>query len=262
MEAHHKQAIERLIKLFEDDPRYRALIIAGSIAHGNAKSSSDIDVVIVASDEEFERRKQTNDYAYFNFEICDYPGGYIDGKVVNLQFLEEAADHASEPTRYAYVGAYPAYSHIPGLDDLLKRIATYPEHEREKKMASFYSQILVLGRYFVHQAIQRDDPYLLLHTVSDLVLFGGRLILAYNRQFFPCHKSLLEAVAQAPAKPDDFLSLADTLLRHPTADNAQAFCDCISNFQDWGIDYMQGISHFFEDVEWNWRSGYPPLEDS
>ncbi|GCE10524.1 nucleotidyltransferase domain-containing protein [Tengunoibacter tsumagoiensis] len=261
MEAHHERTIQRLIELFQNDPRFPALIISGSIAHGNANPTSDVDVLLVASDEEYERRSAANDLIYFNTEICDYPGGYIDGKIVNLAFLQAAAAHGSEPTRYALIGAYPAYSHIPGLDELLKQITTYPEQERDRKMASFYSQIMVIHGYFIDQSVKYDNAYLLIHSISDLVLYAGRLLLAYNRRFFPCHKSLLDAISQVEQKPDDFIELANRALREPDAANAKALANCIMNYRDWGINYMEAINHFSRDSEWNWLDGRPPLAD-
>ena len=262
MYAHHERAIQRLIELLQDDSRFPALIISGSIAHKKETERSDVDVLLVASEEEYARRERINDFVYFNTEICDYPGGYIDGKVIAMPFLQEAAARGSEPTRYAYEGAFIAYSHIPDLQAVLEQITRYPEEEREGKMASFYSQVLLQSGYFIREADRRQDLYLKLHTASDLVLFGGRLLLAYNRILFPCHKSLMEAVEAAPEKPERYIELAETVMREPTPENAQAFQEAITNFHNWGISYMDALSYFFKDIEWNWRSGYPPLEDA
>lgn len=261
MEEHHKRAIQHLVDIFIADPRYQACIIAGSLAQGRGKPSSDIDVLLVASDEEYAYRQSIDNFAYFNFEVCDYPGGYIDGKIINRQFLLDAADHGSEPTRAAYVGAYPAYSHIPDLKEILARIPVYPEHEREAKMRSFFAQVLLQGNYFVSEAEKRNDPYLMMHTASDLVLFGGRLILAYNHVLFPCHKSLMETLNKVDNKPDNFLELAEKVLHEPNVHNAVTFRDCITSFRDWGLSYEEAVTQYFYDIEWNWRRGKAPVED-
>ncbi|NNF40149.1 MAG: nucleotidyltransferase domain-containing protein, partial [Woeseiaceae bacterium] len=51
---HHQRAIDRLADAYRDDPRFRALIIGGSVAKGYAREDSDVDFLIVASDEVFE----------------------------------------------------------------------------------------------------------------------------------------------------------------------------------------------------------------
>jgi len=51
---HHQRAIDRLADTYRDDPRFRGLIIGGSIAKGYAREDSDVDFLIIATDEAFE----------------------------------------------------------------------------------------------------------------------------------------------------------------------------------------------------------------
>ena len=46
---------------YRDDPEFRALIIGGSVAKGCARVDSDVDFLIVATDEVFERRLAARD---------------------------------------------------------------------------------------------------------------------------------------------------------------------------------------------------------
>lgn len=265
MEAQHQRVIERLTELFADDPRYPALIVGGSVAKGRARPDSDVDILLVATDEEYARHAATQDFWYLNREICDYEGGYAEGKIIDMQFLLDVAAHGSEPARAAFVGAFVAYSRIPELQQVLERIPVYPEHERQEKIESFYSQVLLLN-WFVREAEKRDDRYLLLHAVSDLVLYGGRLILAHNRILYPYHKWFMYEVQRAEHKPADFLELIEHLLAQPGTIYAQAFSESLINFHDWGVTYEQAVVRFMQDTEWNWRlgtrTGKPPLEDS
>jgi predicted nucleotidyltransferase len=260
MEAHHQRAIQRLVALFQDDPRFPALLVAGSVAKGRARPDSDIDILLVASDEEYARRAARQDFWYLNREICDYPGGYVDGKIIDLQFLEEAAEHGSEPARAAFVGTFPAYSRLPQLETLLSRIPVYQEQEHQEKVRAFYSQVLLLT-WFIGEAEKRNDAYLLTHAVADLVLFGGRLILAHNRILYPSHKWFLYEVQRAEHKPVQFLEQIDGLLRYPSKARAREFADSISAFHDWGVTYEQAVVRFMQDSEWNWRTGRVPLSD-
>lgn len=84
MREHHRRTIERLVAEFGNDHRYPALIVGGSLARGQEKEFSDVDVILVASDEEYARRLALKDLWYLNREIADYPGGYVDGKIFAL----------------------------------------------------------------------------------------------------------------------------------------------------------------------------------
>src|SRR5215472_17302430 len=128
--GHHQRTIDRLTALFQQDERFPALIIGGSVAKGIATDTSDVDFLLVATDEEFARRQQTQDLGYFDTSLCDYPGGYVDGKIINRQFIVDVAERGSEPARWAFAGAIIAYSDIPDLADLIARAPVYQESER------------------------------------------------------------------------------------------------------------------------------------
>jgi hypothetical protein len=201
-----------------------------------------------------------NQFHYFNPDLCDYPGGYVDGKIVDLAFLVDVAEHGSEPARAAFVGAWIAYSRLPDLDELLRRIPVYPEHERQEKIRSFYAQLEAL-HWYVGEAEKRRDPYLMAHVVADLVLFGGRLILAHNRVLYPYHKWFVTVLSAAPAKPDNLIALAERLLAEPNKAHAEAFYDAVASFTDWDKPPEGWPVRFMHDSEWTWRNGRSPIAD-
>jgi len=260
MREHHERVIQQLVKDLQDDPRFPALIIGGSVAKGWAREDSDVDIMMVASDEEFARRSATMDLGYYNQEIADYPGGYVDGKIIDLAFLHDVADHGSEPARAAFLGAIVAYSHIADLDALIASIPIYPEQERETKMRAFLSQLAILN-WYVGEAEKRQNRYLLSWAVNNMVLYGGRLILAQNHLLYPYHKWLLHQLQLAPSKPEHFLDLIDTLLQHPDVENARTFYESVTAFLGREIDLGQAGVEFTRNTEWNWRDGHPPLPD-
>ncbi len=260
MYANHQRTIERLRDHFSTDQRFRALILGGSVAKGWASPNSDVDIVLVATDEEFARRSAGGELLYFTQEFCDYEGGYVDGKVVNVEFLEEVAHHGSEVSRAAFVGTQAIFSTLPELDGLLARIPVYPEAERDQKLKTFYSQVIV-GGWFFKEAEKRGDKYLMTHAAADLVLFGSRLILAYNRILYPYHKWLMHVVAQAPEKPANFMELLQAVLDNPGPATADAFAEAITAYRDWGVSFPETFVNFTRDQEWNWRAGRAPIYD-
>jgi hypothetical protein len=260
MLEHHERAIARLTAALRDDPRYLALIIGGSLAKGRARPDSDVDVLIVATDEEAAARRAAGDIQYFNREVTDWPGGYAEGKIIDAQFLRDVAERGSEPARAAFTGAVIAFSRLPGLADLLARIPVYPEAERAERMASFYAQVII-HTWYVGEAEKRQDAYLRTWAAGQLVLFGGRLIMAYNRHLFPYHKWFMYELREIPDKPADFMERAEALLAAPTLATAEAFRDSLEGFADWGLPRRLAPARFMWDSEWNWRTGHQPPTD-
>ncbi|MEK6991394.1 nucleotidyltransferase domain-containing protein [Paenibacillus sp. FSL K6-1566] len=260
---HHKRALNKLTEALRQDSSILAIITTGSVAQGTARESSDVDVYLVVDDESYAERKKSHNLAYMNHdkEICDYEGGYIDGKIIDLRFLEQAAERGSEPTRYSFVGSRAWFSRIPDLDALLARIPVYPEANRDRNIRDFFAQIVLYGYYFVDEAVKKDNPYLLAHSACQIAFFGSRLILAHNRILFPCHKSLMTAVESAPEKPDGFIQLANDMLRNPTDEKCKAVAGMLLGFGIPGFDPQLSTTVFMENNEWNWLDGEPPLSD-
>lgn len=260
MFENHQRAINKLTALFQDDPAYLAMIIGGSVAKGLAKEDSDVDFMLVATDEEYARRAAINNFQYVSLDLTDYPGGYVDGKIVSMAFLREVADHGSEPARSAFCGGMIICSREPELADLLKQITTYPEHERTQKIQSFHAQIQAL-RWFAGEAEKRHEAYLMAHAVADMVLFGARLILAHNRVLYPYHKWVMTELRRVQDKPENMVEMAEALLAHPSRDAAEQFADLVLNFIPWEAPPEGWPMRFMNDVEWTWRTGRPAVED-
>ena len=261
MLKHHKEAVEKLANCLRNDKRFLALIIVGSIARGTAKTNSDIDIILVATNEEFEKRKAENDCHYYSVDVCSYPSGYVDGKIVNRQFLVDAAERGNEATRSAFIGAFVAYSHLPKLEKILEQIPVYQKHEKKAKIWRFYSQLKVLS-WFTDEAEKTGDVYLATRVAADMVLFGGRMILAHNEILYPCHKSFMAELRNAPEKPDNIVELAEHLLTNPCKKNADLFCNSILNFTKWELPSEGWLTQFLKDSEWNWLDNKPPIHDS
>ena len=260
IEEHHARTIAKVTDLFRDNPAFPALIVGGSIVKGLARPDSDVDLILVATDEEYEKRRAAGQLQYFTRELCDYEGGYVDGKVVNLQFLKDAAERGSEPARSAFVDAYLGYSRIPGLKDLITRIAVYQESERRTKIESFLSQVMLL-KWFVGEAEKRSQLYLMTQVVSNLVLFAGRIVLAHNRILFPAHKWFITLVEKAPEKPEGFVKMTEDVLRQPCQATADRLHDAVVNWQQWNWPFDRAVQRYMEDIEWTWRTGRPSLQE-
>lgn len=250
LKPHHKKSIENLTAQLEKNEKYLALIIAGSIAKGYERDYSDIDVMIVIPEEEFEKRRKRKRLMYYDTSVCDYPEGYIDGKLVSLSFLELIAERGGEPTRDAFRGAWIAFSRIPDLDILLKKIPIYQKEQKLEKIQKFYTQF-EYANWALIDAFKLKNQYLISRSISDLILFGGRLILAHNEMLFPFHRWFLKRLGEAPEKPDNLLEIVNNLLSDSNPSNAEMFYNTIKDFRKWESKGFWS-SNFLEDTEFAW----------
>jgi predicted nucleotidyltransferase len=258
MIEHHKQTIEKVIDHFKKDDTFLALLIVGSVAKGLETAGSDVDIILIATDREYQKRIASKNIHVVLRDICDYPGGYVDGKIHDIGFLEEIADHGGEPARFAFKDAIVAFCRDSRIEQLVEKISAYPSGEKKRKLESFHSQIRVLMG-FIAEAETRKDIYYLNHAVKELALFGGRLILAHNNILFPYHKWFLHEVRNAPDRPETIVELMEKLLAEPSKANADLFAECVLNFRQWPMPQPNEWVRFMEDSEWNWRNGNAPV---
>lgn len=261
MEPHHAQSIANLTAAFEKDPTVLALILGGSIAHGFAKPDSDIDVTIVVAPSEYQRRQREHQLHYNNRTLCTYDG-YIDGKYVDVDFLKLVATRGSDPIRYAYHGNRILFSRIPDLDALLAQIVRYPIEEKQERIERFAAQLLA-WRWYYSEAIRQQNDYLRFLAIQKLVLFGTRVVLAYNELHFPYHKWMLRVLASAPRQPEGLQADIATLLTLPPWDAANAYVRKIFAFV--GIDHDTADAawptRFMKDTELRWVTQEACIDD-
>ena len=260
MHDHHEEALANTIQSASADCTCVACILVGCVPRGWARPESDIDVVYVVTDEEFSRRRKAAELQFYHHIKTAGTTVDVDGKIADRAFLEAVADGGIEPARAAFVDAELCYTEDHDLAAVLERIPVYPEDKRRERIRTFYSQMRAY-RWYLGEAESRDDPYLRHHTASQLALFGGRLLLAHNRELFPYHKWFTRVLAEVPEKPPETMSLLNRLLRERTHTSAESFAGTIESFSDWDVPEAGWPVRFLLDREWQWRRGQPALEE-
>ncbi|HET9140336.1 nucleotidyltransferase domain-containing protein [Actinophytocola sp.] len=258
--AHHAESIQRVTEHFFSLPEVEGLILGGSIAHGFARAESDVDVAIVISEEEHERRRATGRLTFLSHDLCTYPGGYVDGKYLTRAFITTVGERGSEPARFAFADAQVLFSRVDGLPELLRAAARYPTEGRTDRMRRFHAQ-LQAWHWYATEALRLDNRYLLGVAIARLVLFGGRLVLAHNHALYPYHKWFLEVLRRVEDKPAGLLDRIQDLHENPSAPAVTEFYETIRDFQDWPPLTAGWGDQFMIDSEQNWLSGQPPVDD-
>jgi hypothetical protein len=260
MLPHHVETLERTTKHFTREPGVLALLLGGSLAHGFAVAGSDIDVMIVVSDEEHERRLREAATCFFSRELCTYPDGYVDGKYISTGFMRRVRDRGSEPARFAFQDARILFSRDESLPALLMEVARYPTAEKATRLWRFQAQFEAWF-WYCGEALKRENLPLLRTAVAKLTLFGGRIVLAHNEQLYPYHKWFLRVLEQVQDKPPALLSLIERLARAPDRATIDAFGEAIRGFRSWEISHATWPAQFMADSELNWLSLPPPVDD-
>ena len=118
-----------------------------------------------------------------------------------------------------------------------------------------------IQNWLMGEAERHDNLYTRSRAASQLCLFAGRLILAYNRVFFPYHKWFYEYLGRCPERPTGLIDKMNALLREPTVKNSENLFKTVKEFRDWRVADIEAFRWFMEDVEWSWMRDRTNLED-
>lgn len=260
MYNHHKLAIESITNKLKLKNEVLGVIIGGSVAHGFANEKSDIDLMIVLSDEDYKKALGSSNIGYSETESTPYEGGYVDGKYTSIEYIKKVAEFGSEPAKFAFKDAFVSYSKIYDLQQFVNAASRYPLERKNENIEKFYAQFEA-WRWYYYEGLKRNNTYLIDLSVSNFVLFAGRLILAYNETLYPYHKWFLKVLESVKNKPDDLLIYINTVLENKTQESVEALYNSIINFNKWSSSEKHWSIKFMLDSELNWMDGYVPVAD-
>jgi hypothetical protein len=260
MLPHHAETVQRTTDHFAAQPGVIGLLLGGSLAHGYATADSDVDVMIVVSDADHQRRIEAGTTTFFSRELCTYPEGYVDGKYTSLGYLDQVEDHGSEPARFAFQDARVLFSRDASLVGRLQGIARYPVEEKAARLWRFQAQFEA-WYWYCSQALAKNNLTLLRTAVSKLVLFGGRIVLAHNETLYPFHKWFLRVLSGVPHQPPGLMAQIQALALAPDRETIDQFAITIRGFRPWEISHATWPAQFMADSENNWLNHPAPVDD-
>ena len=205
MYRHHEESLKIMEDYFRKRKEVIALIFGGSVAKGMERPDSDLDAMVIVPDAYYETLLEENRTAETIDGLCTYEGGYFDVKYMTKDYLRAAAERGSEPTRNSFIGSRVLFSSDPEIEGLVEAIPVFQEKEREEKILSFYSDLMLNYNYFWKCCA--PEGYMRARTASEIVYCIYRLILQENRVLFPCNRRLEETVAALENRPQDIVEL-------------------------------------------------------
>ena len=124
MYKHHEQSIENMKEYFRQ-PGAIALILVGSVAKGKEREDSDLDGVVILSEEEYAEKEKSNVTTETIDGLCTYEGGYFDIKYMTKEYLKDLTEKGSEPARNGFTKAKILFCNDSEIEDILPRIPGY-----------------------------------------------------------------------------------------------------------------------------------------
>lgn len=256
---HHDDTVDGFVASVADRPEVLGVVVIGSVARGTPRTDSDVDVYLVVTDEAYADARSQDRIATVSSNGVTYPDGYVDIKLASPHYLTMAAERADDPTRASFVGARISLDRTGQIPGWLERIGALPEEVWARRIASYRAQVRLYGGYFLKQAEQLHDLFLLQHSAVHLALAAGRLALARHRRFFRGQKYLTASLAELDL-PDDFTTAWTEVVRGPNAAVGQQLLDAIAAWLG-PPDTLDGeLSRFITDNELAWLNGTIPPE--
>lgn len=257
MYQHHKDSLENLKNYFMAKEEVIAVIFGGSVAKGCERPDSDLDTMVIITPEAYQRRVETNTTVETISGYCTYEGGYFDTKYMTKEYLLQAAEKGSEPTRNSFVKARVLYSRDPEIQEIVERIPVFQKAEQEDKMKSFYSNFWLNYHYFLKDC--KPDGFMRMRCISEILYSIYRMILQEKEVLFPSNRRLEETVDQLPDRPERIVELGRRLAVEQTDEAAEDFVQCYMEWTQYPLlqDVSQILSRYAADFEQWWRVPRP-----
>jgi len=257
---HHRATIDRAVARLRRREDVRAVLVGGSIAHGFATDTSDVDLMIVVDEDDWQRRLAAGDVTELDLESPTWEGGYVDMKYTSVGFIRDVAERGNETARFAFAAVIVAWSAVDGLDELLRAAARYPIEGQAERIRAFHAQ-LEYWHWLFGEADRSGNAFVRALAAPNLVLFAGRLVLAHNATLYPGYKWLLHVLRDIPEQPAGLTAAIGAVLERPDRASVDALHELVAGLRDWDPDPHGWGSRFMLDTELAWMRGQPAIAD-
>jgi hypothetical protein len=257
---HHDETIENFARLQAARPDVLGVVVVGSIARGDERPSSDVDVYLVITDDAYAAAERAARIALVSHEGVTYQGGYVDIKLASPAYLTAAVERADDPTRASFVDARVVLDRVGGLAEVVQAITRLPAEVWARRVQAYRSQVALYGGYFLRQAYERGDVFLLRHSAVHAAFAAGRAVLAQHRRLFRGQKYLASDLAALPELPESFRTAWRGVLEDPSPTNAGDLIAELDSLVGSPLTLDESLSRFIADNELAWLNRTIPPE--
>jgi hypothetical protein len=257
---HHDETIENFTRLQTDRPEVLGIVVVGSVARGDERSASDVDVYLVITDDAYAAAEQAGRIAMVNREGVSYHGGYVDIKLASPGYLSAAVERADDPTRASFLGARVVLDRTGGLAETVQAIIHLPAEVWAERVHAYRSQVALYAGYFLRQAHERDDDFLLKHSAVHAAFAAGRAALALHHRLFRGQKYLADDLARLPDLPESFRTAWHAVLDDPSPTTAADLIAELDSMAGSPLTVDESLSTFITDNELAWLHATIPPE--
>ncbi len=261
MYQHHIDSLENLKNYFSDKEEVIALIFDGSVARGCERPDSDLDAMVIITDEAYKIRSENHITAETITGYCTYEGGYFDVKYMTKGFLIDAANKGSEPTRDAFFKSRVLFTKDPDIPQIVSKIPVFQKQEKEEKMLSFYSDFWLNYYYFLKSC--KPDGYMKLHALNEVIYSIYRMILQEKEILFPSNRRLEETVQNISKETFELVKLGKQSSSSQEMLDIDAFVDYFLKITSYTIPTSDKpiLSQYTKDFEQWWRNPRPNINE-
>jgi hypothetical protein len=257
----HEPAIHAFLDSARRNPDARGVVLVGSVARGEDRPDSDVDLYLVVTDDAFDRAAAAGRISFVDRTGIEDPHGYVDVKLVSPAYLRDAVVAGDDPLRASFVGARVLWDAGVGLADSVGAIIDPDPAYFAALETAFVAQIALHGGYFLPQAVKLGKPLLASHAAVHAAYAAGRLVLAHDRVFFRGAKYLDLQLAECPSAPPRLADLLADLVQQPAEGAMREVETSLSPLVPGGFEITDEVlSRFITDNELSWRTRTPPAE--
>jgi hypothetical protein len=257
---HHEEAIAAFTESQLARPEALGVVVVGSVARGDERPDSDVDVYLVVTDEAYVAAADSGRVAYVTTSGVAYEGGYLDVKLASPGYLRAALDHGDDPTRASFDGGRVTLDRLGDLEQLVRQMADLPAAVWARRVRTYRAQLALYGRYFLVQAADRGDGFLLQHSAVHSALAAGRCALAHHRQLFRGQKYLAADLHRLDELPQGFLAAWSAVLQTPTPQAARELTAVVDDWLGEPLTGDEALSDFIAANELAWLNHTIPPE--
>lgn len=250
---HHEDTLTAYLERVRRTPDSLGLVVTGSVARGDERPDSDVDVALVVTEEAFARARGEDRLSYVEQDVATYPGGYVDVKVIGPSWLAAVRDHADEPTRASLRGARVVWTTLPDLAETLDAAAAASDDDAwRERLVTAVARMRLQGVYFLGQGRTLADPFLAHAAAVEFVRAAGQALLAHARVLYAGPKYLRSTVRRLPGLPADLPAAFDGLLGDPDPDRAREILVAVEQIVQAPLSPEATLGRFVADNELSW----------